>query len=142
MTPRWTLRLPPRAVGRRGRAETIDIGPTGRIRARVRKRANTDLLKMTSLRMIMMVAEALVADPIVQKAQKVRKKNKITWLLLVIYRGVAVGATGACELFFLFPTKCAKQYFSILEKDPECVEYKSEERGNSQKWCLLKVRNK
>ena len=110
MTPLWILHHLPPAVGRLGKVETIATDRIGHTRAPARKLANTDLLKMTSLRMIMMEgAEALVADPIVQKAQKVRKKNKITWPLPVTYLGVAVGAMVVCEP----PKKCiVQQYFN------------------------------
>ena len=129
MTPSWILRHLPPAVGRRGKAENIDIARIGHIRARARKPANTtDLLKMTSLRMIMTEAEVLVADPIVQKAQKVRRKNRITSPLLVTYRGVAVGATVACELFFLSPTKSVRSSIFLSLRRMQCVDIKVKNR--------------
>ena len=55
--------------------EIIDTGQIDLIQDPA-KQANIDLRKTMSQRMTMMVG-ALAADPIVQKAQKVRKENRI-----------------------------------------------------------------
>jgi len=85
-----------RSTERRGRAETIGTTRTGLTRAAVRP-ADTGHPRTRSPETTL-TGEVPAVGLIVQKAQKVRRRNRITWLSPETSLGAAVGATAACEL--------------------------------------------